>query len=102
MARRRRSVLRRLALHASLMMDAIGKVMFDPRRPHQRVFVDGGGMYSFGDEWPSYESTPDVNTRMMRVEAELVYLRDRVRTLEAEKAKRKRYHKFHAAKSWGR
>lgn len=102
MARRKRGLMRRLALHAGLAIDAACKVLFDKNRPHQRVFIDGGGMYSFGHDWPRSEPDPEMLNRIMRLEAEHVYLRERLRTVEANQAKRKRYHKFHSARSWGR
>ncbi len=108
MARRKRGLARRLMLHGGLWIDAIIQALCDPRRPHQRVFVDAGGMYSFGYDWPSQSQRgplchdEDLRNRVMRLEAENVYFRERIASLEAKHAKRKKYHKFHAARSWGR
>lgn len=108
MARRKKGLWRRLMLHGGLLIDALIQALCDPRRPHQRVFVDGGGLYSFGHEWIGQSQRGplchdgDLANRVMRLEAENVYMRARIAQLEAKKAKRNRYHKFHAARSWGR
>ncbi len=108
MARRKRGLMQRMLLHGGLMIDALVRALCDPRRPHQRVFVDGGGLYSFGHEWVGQSQRgplchdDDLCNRVMRLEAENVYMRAEIASLKAQKAKRKRYHKFNAARSWGR
>lgn len=103
--------MRRLRLHAGLWIDVMIHAVCNPNQQaciDSQVYVDSGGMYGW-TRIPvpahAHQRGPlghdDVHNRLMRLEAENVYQRERIGRLEAERDRRKRYHKFHVARSWG-